>query len=72
MTDYLDGAQAVEQAFRDNAIARQLRREVEQPDEDDQGNRYCLSCGNEVPKARLIAWPTAVRCVFCQSLKDGK
>lgn len=72
MTDYLDEALKAEENFRDQAIAKQLQRDVEQPDEDADGNRYCLSCGDEVPKARLDAQPDAVRCVFCQSLKDGR
>jgi DnaK suppressor protein len=26
----------------------------------------CLSCGQEIPKPRLLAEPTAARCVKCQ------
>lgn len=71
MTDQFDVAQAVEQEFRDRALAAQLTRPMEQPDEDDEGNRYCLSCGVEIPPERLEAQPTAVRCVSCQTRKES-
>lgn len=71
MTDQFDVAQAVEQEFRDRALAAQLTRPMEQPDEDDEGNRYCLSCGVEIPPERLEVQPTAVRCVSCQTRKES-
>ncbi|MGT0149997.1 TraR/DksA family transcriptional regulator [Vibrio metschnikovii] len=51
MTDQFDKAQEEEQEFRDRALAAQLTRPMEQPDEDDEGNRYCLSCGVEIPQS---------------------
>ncbi|EKO3713591.1 TraR/DksA family transcriptional regulator [Vibrio cincinnatiensis] len=71
MTCQFDVAQAVEQEFRDRALAAQLAKPMEQPDEDDEGNRYCLSCGVEIPPERLEAQPTAVRCVSCQTRKES-
>ncbi|WP_253822632.1 hypothetical protein [Vibrio europaeus] len=42
MTDQFDKAQELEQTFREKAIAHQRTRCIEQPDEDEHGNRYCL------------------------------
>ena len=71
MTDQFDKAQEVEQIFRDRALAHQLNKSVERPDEDEDGNRYCLSCGKPIPVTRLKAMPTAVRCINCQSLRES-
>ncbi len=70
MTDQFDKAQELEQTFRDRAIASQLKRQAEKPDEDENGVRYCLGCGIEIPPKRLEAAPQAVRCVSCQSRKE--
>lgn len=71
MTDQFDQAQELEERFRSRAIAQQLKpRQSETPDEDEHGNRYCLSCGIVIPKARIKATPLAVRCVSCQSRKE--
>jgi len=70
MADPFDRAQEVEQAFRDSALARQLTHAVEQPDIDSQGRRYCLGCGAEIETERLVAVPTAARCVDCQTAKE--
>ena len=42
---------------------------MEPPDEDDQGNRYCLDCGEAIPQARVDA-VQAVRCVGCAEVKE--
>lgn len=70
MTDQFDKAQELEQTFRDKALAHQLNRPVEEPDEDEDGNRYCLDCGALIPQDRLDAYPSAVRHVSCQSRKE--
>ncbi|PML45232.1 conjugal transfer protein TraR [Vibrio tasmaniensis] len=70
MTDQFDKAQELEQTFREKAIAHQRTHCIEQPDEDEHGNRYCLSCGDTIPTERLEAMPNAVRCVSCQSHKE--
>ncbi|MGD8172153.1 TraR/DksA C4-type zinc finger protein [Vibrio sp. TRT 21S02] len=71
MTDQFDKAQELEQLFRDKAINHQLTQCcIEQPDEDEDGNRYCLSCGSVISLERIEVQPNAVRCVSCQSRKE--
>lgn len=71
MTDQFDRAQELEERFRDDALHHQLNhRCTEQPDEDEGGNRYCLSCGELIPQDRIEAQPNAVRCVRCQARKE--
>ena len=67
MTDLFDRAQQQEQEFRERAIAKARRHQQEQPDQDERGNRFCLSCGDQIASERLQAEPDAVRCVPCQS-----
>lgn len=31
---------------------------------------HCLDCGAEIPAARLMAVPTATRCVHCGTAKE--
>lgn len=67
MTDLFDRAQQQEQESRDRAISKVLGRYKEQPDQDERGNRWCLTCGEQIALARLQAEGDAVRCVPCQS-----
>jgi RNA polymerase-binding transcription factor DksA len=30
----------------------------------------CIECGTEIDEARLLAWPTAVRCEPCQKVHE--
>lgn len=66
MTDLFDRAQQQEQEFRERAIAQARRHPQEQPDQDERGNRFCLSCEEQIADERLQAEPAAVRCVPCQ------
>ncbi|HCH3753755.1 TPA: TraR/DksA C4-type zinc finger protein [Vibrio parahaemolyticus] len=70
MTDQFDRAQELETLFRNAAISNRPILAEEKPDEDEDGNRYCLSCGSVVPPERIGALPNAVRCVSCQSRKE--
>ena len=36
------------------------------------GQDDCEDCGFEIPKARRVAAPWAIRCAPCQSAKEGK
>jgi len=67
--DLADIAAVYEQRDRDLALARMRSGPVEAPDEDDQGNRYCLGCGDIIPMARVEA-VQAVRCVSCAETKE--
>ena len=66
-----DVAAVFEEAERNAALARVLAGPVEEPDEDDQGNRYCLDCGDTIPPARVAA-VKAVRCVDCATIRERK
>jgi DnaK suppressor protein len=71
MTHYSDPsdlASSIEEQQRAAALAAARGRSIpaEAPDEDDQGNRYCLDCGEAIPPARIAA-VGAVRCVDCAS-----
>lgn len=73
MVDEIDRAQRQEQQTRDRAIQEVLKKdqENEQPDEEN-GIRYCLDCGLDIPKKRLAARPNSVRCVDCQHIKEQR
>jgi DnaK suppressor protein len=70
MTDVFDRAQETEQLNRELAITSALVRHKEKPDQDEHGNRFCLSCGEQIAVERLQAEADAVRCVPCQSRVD--
>lgn len=72
--DPLDHASAVEEMLRNHAIAAHKARIVtnEVPDEDEEGNRYCVSCGDDIPAARVALVPHAVRCVKCESALEER
>jgi RNA polymerase-binding transcription factor DksA len=56
------GHYAVELADVDAALARIA----------DGSYGECIDCGSEVPYARLLAHPTAKRCVACQEVREHK
>jgi len=68
--DEADVAAALEEQQRESALAR-LRASTpeEDLDEDEEGNRYCLDCGDTIPEARVRA-VNAVRCVYCASARE--
>lgn len=39
-----------------------------------RGGRYgaCLDCGAEIHRDRLLAYPTARRCIDCQQLRENR
>lgn len=43
----------------------------EPPDEDNQGNRYCLDCGEIIPPER-VQLVQAVRCVHCAGKRERR
>lgn len=72
--DLMDQASATEALFLRQALAERERQQrlaqMEPPDEDEKGNRYCLDCGELIPEQRLKIMPFAVRCVSCLSIKE--
>lgn len=36
----------------------------------DQSYGVCIDCGGDIAKARLLAYPTAKRCIDCQTRHD--
>lgn len=64
MTDDLDRAQAFDQMRRDLAIGAVLAAAADLSEPADQPN--CEDCGREIPAARRLAAPGAIRCVSCQ------
>ncbi len=72
--DPMDQASATEALFLRQALAERERQKwatpQETPDEDAEGNRYCLDCGDVIPAQRVSIMPNAVRCVACLSIKE--
>ncbi|MHB8408405.1 MAG: TraR/DksA C4-type zinc finger protein [Acidiferrobacterales bacterium] len=66
MPDLIDDASELEEIARVSALhrARTRLQTSEIPDEDDAGNRFCLDCGEAIPRAR-VNLVGAVRCVDC-------
>jgi len=71
--DQLDRAKQIEMRQRQQALESQRAkaRETEAPDEVG-GVRYCLDCGDAIPKARLTARPESVRCVECKGFTEKR
>lgn len=62
--DLLDRASELEEAER-AAGTQAVRAQLAQP-----GATECEDCGDEIPEARRIAAPWAVRCVYCQEVAE--
>lgn len=67
--DEADVAAEFEERARADALVAQRAIVQEDPDQDEQGNRYCLDCGEQIPAARVAA-VNAVRCVDCARLRE--
>lgn len=53
-------------------IDRQRLMEIEQAQLRMADGRYgvCASCGEEIPRGRLLAQPAAIRCAACQAARE--
>lgn len=71
MTDNLDVASDREEKAREIAIENHKRRIKEQPDEDSDGNRFCLDCAEQIPPPR-VALIDAVRCIDCAQIIEQR
>ena len=75
MPDSFDQAMDIEERNLERsraAAARTARSKLapsEKPDEDDNGNRFCLDCGGKIPRKR-VASVNAVRCVACAQFRE--
>ena len=68
MADSVDIAQALIDETVDRALsARQAPRRHVVPVDDE-----CIDCGETIPAARRERMPYALRCVECQSAKEGR
>lgn len=70
MPDTADTAQAAESLLRETAIHAARRRPTGDQVTDDLGVIVCRDCGEPLALARLLAVPTACRCVECQTAAD--
>ena len=75
MPDEFEKAMDIEEhnlALRLAEAARAARERLtpsEPPDEDEDGNRACLDCGEWIPRARVES-VNAVRCVACTARRE--
>ena len=71
--DPLDMATKIAENENLQRIQEQLDRAKcsEQPDEDENGTRYCLDCA-EVIDPRRVAAVNAVRCVVCATAREAR
>jgi phage/conjugal plasmid C-4 type zinc finger TraR family protein len=65
MADEIDRAQALEEAQRDDALAKHRRL---MPHGDSA--EVCDDCGEPIPVERRAAVPGVRRCVACQQLTE--
>lgn len=68
MADKADVAQELIDETMERALAasQRPRRHVVPVDDD------CVDCGDEIPAARRERMPYALRCVECQSRREGR
>ena len=60
---FFELASELEQARRDEALRLFRERAVSGPGRED-----CKDCGENIPPARRMAAPSAIRCIECQRL----
>jgi phage/conjugal plasmid C-4 type zinc finger TraR family protein len=64
--DVTDRATGLEEADRIGGVAA-VREKLQ-----GQGAEFCAGCDVEIPDARRKAYPSAVCCVECQGLREGR
>lgn len=64
--DVTDRATGLEEADRIGGVAMVQARL------QGQGAEFCIDCDEEIPAARRKAYPSAVCCVECQGLREGR
>lgn len=71
MADVCDRFDGLIEQDLQRGIDAALNRPVEEPEEDEHGNRICKECGEIIHKMRLMVIPEAVRCMPCQEEVEG-
>ncbi|MFL7009308.1 TraR/DksA C4-type zinc finger protein [Enterovibrio norvegicus] len=66
MTDMADRAQISDEIFERALLNAHQRRHRDTPDIDEQGNHWCIRCGELISAKRIDAEPNAARCIDCQ------
>ena len=64
--DVTDRATGLEEADRIGGVA------LVQARLQGQGAEFCADCDEEIPDARRNAYPSAVCCVECASIREGR
>lgn len=59
--------------FAEIEVDRLRLSEIEQAQQRIAEGRYgiCIDCGEDIPRDRLLAQPTAIRCAACQALAEA-
>jgi DnaK suppressor protein len=60
--------------FAEIEIDRAKLHDIEQAQQRMAEGRYgvCLDCGEDIPRERLVALPTAIRCAACQAAAESR
>jgi DnaK suppressor protein len=71
--DEAEGERVDELRMAEAAIDEALLRDIALAEHRIRTGDYglCLDCGEAIPRARLLAQPTAVRCAACQSAVES-
>lgn len=73
MGDFLDRVQDNVERYARECLEQQLsRREPAPAVIRATGPRFCDSCGNKIPEARIAAMPNAVLCVECKEWEERR
>lgn len=69
---HADEAETIRQndvRFAEIEVDRQRLSEIEQAQQRMAKGHYgiCIDCGEDIPRERLLAQPTAIRCAACQA-----
>ena len=59
--------------FAEIEVDRARLRDIEQAQQRLACGRYglCVDCGEEIPRDRMLAQPTAIRCAACQTSAES-
>lgn len=72
--DDIDRAQLLEEAQREDALARQYRKvhgdDGELDDWEHTSAKWCIDCGHRIQDARRKAVPGVTRCTACQTQQE--